>query len=166
MAWTTPKTWNVGEVLTASNMNVQVRDNLNYLYSKTPSYYNAKPSNPSSTSSATGVMAGLAGSITPSNSGRVVFMAYGYSAASGGGSKTYLDIRYGTGSAPSNGAAPTGTSATQGWTYAANFASFNVLGYATSLSVGTTYWWDISFANDNGAGTSTLQQIVLVANES
>lgn len=28
MAWTTPKTWTVGEVLTAANMNVHVRDNL------------------------------------------------------------------------------------------------------------------------------------------
>lgn len=30
MAWTTPKTWTTGEVLTAANMNAQVRDNLAY----------------------------------------------------------------------------------------------------------------------------------------
>jgi hypothetical protein len=28
MAWTAPKTWTVGEILTAANMNIQVRDNL------------------------------------------------------------------------------------------------------------------------------------------
>jgi hypothetical protein len=28
MAWTAPKTWTVGEILTAANMNAQVRDNL------------------------------------------------------------------------------------------------------------------------------------------
>lgn len=31
MAWTTPRTWVAGEVVTASMMNEQVRDNLSYL---------------------------------------------------------------------------------------------------------------------------------------
>jgi hypothetical protein len=31
MAWTTPKTWDVDELLTAANMNAQVRDNLTVL---------------------------------------------------------------------------------------------------------------------------------------
>jgi hypothetical protein len=34
MAWTTPKTWSVGELVTASDMNTHLRDNLNAL--KTP----------------------------------------------------------------------------------------------------------------------------------
>ena len=33
MAWTTPRTWVVGELVTASMMNTHIRDNLNYLYS-------------------------------------------------------------------------------------------------------------------------------------
>ncbi len=32
MAWFDPKTWTAGEVVTASEMNVEVRDNLNFLY--------------------------------------------------------------------------------------------------------------------------------------
>jgi hypothetical protein len=32
MAWTTPKTWIAGSVLTAAEMNTHVRDNLSYLY--------------------------------------------------------------------------------------------------------------------------------------
>ena len=32
MGWTTPKTWSVGEVVTAANMNLHLRDNLNALY--------------------------------------------------------------------------------------------------------------------------------------
>lgn len=28
MAWTTPKTWTVGELVTAANLNLQIRDNL------------------------------------------------------------------------------------------------------------------------------------------
>lgn len=31
MAWTAPKTWSVGELVTATNMNTHVRDNLTYL---------------------------------------------------------------------------------------------------------------------------------------
>lgn len=31
MAWTTPRTWNPGETVTASLMNTHLRDNLNYL---------------------------------------------------------------------------------------------------------------------------------------
>jgi len=33
MAWTTPRTWVDGEVVTAALMNAQMRDNLSYLYS-------------------------------------------------------------------------------------------------------------------------------------
>lgn len=32
-AWTTPRTWVSGELVTASMMNTHVRDNLNYLFS-------------------------------------------------------------------------------------------------------------------------------------
>lgn len=32
MVWTAPKTWNVGELLTAANFNLHIRDNLLYLY--------------------------------------------------------------------------------------------------------------------------------------
>lgn len=31
MAWTTPRTWTAGEVVTASMMNEQIRDNMTYL---------------------------------------------------------------------------------------------------------------------------------------
>lgn len=34
MVWTTPKTWNASDVLTATDMNVYVRDNQNYLYAR------------------------------------------------------------------------------------------------------------------------------------
>jgi hypothetical protein len=35
MAWTTPKTWSVGETLTAANFNLHIRDNLNFLKTQT-----------------------------------------------------------------------------------------------------------------------------------
>lgn len=34
--WTTPKTWNVGDILTAGDMNIYVRDNSTYLHDVGP----------------------------------------------------------------------------------------------------------------------------------
>jgi hypothetical protein len=34
MAWTTPRTWNAGETVTSTLMNVHIRDNLNFLYAE------------------------------------------------------------------------------------------------------------------------------------
>lgn len=34
MAWTTPRTWTVGEVVTAAELNEQIRDNVGYLYDR------------------------------------------------------------------------------------------------------------------------------------
>jgi hypothetical protein len=34
MAWTAPKTWGVGEYVTAAMLNTQIRDNLTYLYDR------------------------------------------------------------------------------------------------------------------------------------
>jgi hypothetical protein len=39
MAWTTPKTWNVDELLTAANLNTHLRDNLNALKSPPTGHY-------------------------------------------------------------------------------------------------------------------------------
>jgi hypothetical protein len=39
MAWTTPKTWNVDELLTAANLNTHLRDNLNALKAPPTAHY-------------------------------------------------------------------------------------------------------------------------------
>lgn len=39
--WTTPKTWNTGDPLTASDMNTHIRDNLEYLKSPVTASYKA-----------------------------------------------------------------------------------------------------------------------------
>lgn len=41
MAWTTPKTWTVGEVVTAANINTHLRDNLLSIYPARVQVYNA-----------------------------------------------------------------------------------------------------------------------------
>jgi hypothetical protein len=54
MAYTTPKTWTVGEVLTAANLNTHLRDNVSYLANppKCRVYNSANESIPNSTDTA------------------------------------------------------------------------------------------------------------------
>ena len=69
------------------------------------------PADPTGTTDTTGKMMGLAGAITPTYTGRLLIIVSGNltntTAAAGDGAKA--QIRYGTGSAPSNGDALTGT---------------------------------------------------------
>lgn len=58
MAYTTPKTWNVGELLTSSDMNKYVRDNVSYLKPFTDrmkALYYVTNTNTTSTTSGTAV---------------------------------------------------------------------------------------------------------------
>lgn len=66
------------------------------------------PSNPTGTSSATAVMMGLAGAITPRFSGRVLLMISGAIFNAGIGQGATPQLSWGTGAAPTNGAALTG----------------------------------------------------------
>jgi len=36
MAWTTPRTWSAGELVTASMLNTHIRDNMDYLFANIP----------------------------------------------------------------------------------------------------------------------------------
>ncbi len=49
MAWTTPKTWNTGDPVTASEMNTQVRDNLDYLKDQWSEYVHVRDQKSNST---------------------------------------------------------------------------------------------------------------------
>ena len=57
MSWSSPRAWAVGELVTASNMNTYISDNLNYLYSKVAAQIELFGSSlwPSNTTGATGV---------------------------------------------------------------------------------------------------------------
>src|SRR5258708_5416175 len=48
MAWTSPHSWNVGEIVTAAQLNTTLRDNMNFLYTP-PAFrcYNSTDGNPS-----------------------------------------------------------------------------------------------------------------------
>ena len=124
----------------------------------------AYPSNPLGTSSGTpGVMMGLGGvcTLTPTYSGRVQLTFTGLLACSTTAASR-AQAYYGTGTAPLNGVAPTGTAvggiggtysavSTAGWTV-------TLTAVITGLTPGTPYWFDISvFANS--AGTCSITNV-------
>lgn len=137
-------------------------------------FYMATPTNPTGTTSInpTYVMCGLAGSITPKGSGNVWVVIEGMmlnntANASDGMS---AQIQIGTGTAPINGAASTGTVYGVGTAFlpqaaAANkFVPFTLTAIATGLTIGTTYWIDLGQSAVVG-GTGSVINIVITAIE-
>lgn len=130
------------------------------ILSGTATSYQATPSNPAGTTSTVGVMMGLAGSITPTRTGKLLIIIGGHALNTNGGDLAKMQIRYGTGTAPSNGAALTGTAAgsqisAAQVTGSANAFSLNAI--VSSLSISTAYWIDISLAAS--ANTASVQNI-------
>lgn len=128
----------------------------------------ATPSNPSGTTSTTAVMMGLAGSLTPAISTRMDVTICGQMANSVINDGTTVQLRYGTSTAPTNGAALTGTQLGASQTFTALVAAqkdgFCVTGIATGLSIGTAYWIDAAVNSVTG-GTSTITGITIKASE-
>jgi hypothetical protein len=126
----------------------------------------SSPANPTGTTDLTGKMMGLAGSITPAQTGRVMIIVTGNlsnsTAAAGDGAKT--QIRYGTGSAPANAGALTGTTAGSLISMLLERATasdpfpFCVAAVVTGLTIGTAYWIDLSLAAI-AAGTAILTNL-------
>lgn len=125
---------------------------------------NGNPSNQTTTNTtAGGKMMGLGTTckITPTYSGRVKITLTGAGAHSVSGDAVAVDgLYYGTGTAPANGDAPSGTNLnTNGLgltsVNAGNALGFSRSGIATGLSTGVQIWIDLA-AHAIGAGTVTL----------
>ncbi len=120
--------------------------------------FQGSPANPTGTTSTTQVMAGLGSTckITPTYSGRamVQFQGSAYNSTTG---NVLAQIRYGTGTAPSNGAAATGTTAGNIVTATIPSATYRspmaLAAIVTGLTPGTAYWFDLGFAPNTGTGT-------------
>ncbi|RAX37937.1 SPRY domain-containing protein [Rhizobium tropici] len=132
----------------------------------------AVPANPAGTTSVgTQVMQGLAGSITPGASGRVLFMASGDGFNTNAvGQGFVVQLRYGPGTAPGNGVAATGTAiggAVKGVTAITSSPQqipFALQSIVPNLTPGTPYWFDIGLSAIGG-GTATIENISLTAVE-
>lgn len=121
---------------------------------------------PTSTTSTTAVMMGMGGTIkiTTANSTRVEITISGNLVNNQANGQVFAQIRFGTGTAPVNGAALTGTQI--GTTKIVLCAAANQSmpwagsGAVTGLTVGNTYWFDVAINSGNAAGSSAFLQAV------
>jgi hypothetical protein len=116
-------------------------------------------------------MMGLVGAITPAGSGKIMIVITGDTDNDTAADGTKMGIRYGTGSAPTNGAALTGTAVgTLPNAVNANLAldvnryPFAVSAVVTGLSVGIAYWVDLSLAAVTG-GVARVRNISIAIQE-
>jgi hypothetical protein len=101
--------------------------------------------NPTGTTSASGVMMGLAYAITPVRSGKIFVTMCGTFVNNTAAAATVAQIRYGTGTAPSNGAAPVGTFLVQetGHSAQANYQlPFSMTALISGLTLNQAIWID------------------------
>lgn len=121
-------------------------------------------------------MMGLAGEITPTTTGSVLIFARGTITAASGtaaGDGLAIQLSYGTGAAPSNGDSETGTQLDQQVSYtnpAAVTAAdvhvpFTLVGLATGLAIGTSYWVDLAAKGVATSSDFAMQGVVLIAVE-
>ena len=129
----------------------------------------ASPGNPTgTTSTAAAVMMGLAGSVTPKASGKVLIEISGNVTNNTINDGATVQISYGTGTAPTNAAALTGTQAGNIARFTAAAAAqkvpFSCQVIVSGLTVGTAYWLDVAVAAVTG-GTATVTDISITAYE-
>lgn len=130
------------------------------------------PANPTGTTNTSGLMMGLAGSITPLITGRVLIIITGNltnsTAAAGDGAQ--VRIRYGTGNAPANAGALTGTAVGSAQrsvlerATASDPQTFSCVALVTGLTLSTAVWLDVECAAIVG-GTAVLTNVNIVAIE-
>jgi hypothetical protein len=125
---------------------------------------------PAATSSTAGVMMGLGSSatITPVRTGKIFVEIVGHGSNSLAANGFTFGIRYGTGTAPTNGAALTGTTvASIGFAVsdaAGSARSWTRAGLITGLTLGVPIWIDTSCAAAPG-GTASLLNVTITAFE-
>ncbi len=146
--------------------------NLALDYVTGPATYQASPGDPTGTTNTTGLMMGLAGTITPAFSGRIFVSITGTlqstTTTAARGAKT--QIRYGTSTAPANGAALTGTAVGSVETYNAwgttanQKAPFACTAVITGLTLATAYWLDLMVATITG-DTASVKDLSISAFE-
>jgi hypothetical protein len=130
----------------------------------------ASPANPTGTTSETLLMMGLGSTckLTPVYSGRVILDFIGIASLTGSSTLNVgasYQVFFGTGTAPVNGAATTGTALGALKVVFVNSSAadegslpFSFGGRIQDLSVGTPVWFDIAVKSDNGglAGVTNL----------
>jgi hypothetical protein len=127
--------------------------------------HQSQPADPTGTTSTIQKMMGLAGSITPATTGKVLFIISGTWNNTGSVGQNII-MRYGTGTPPANGAAVTGNAIGSNLSLGAVLVviSFTNQAIVTGLSVGTAYWFDLAI-NTVVNGTASVYTIMMSAAE-
>lgn len=125
--------------------------------------------NPPGTTSTTGTMAGYGTAtygpflFTPTVTGRALIIITGSVANNVASAASTISARYGTGTAPVNGAAATGTiigTAVSRLNQAVNaWTPFTISGAVTGMTVGTQYWIDVTVASGVGTTTTSVSAV-------
>jgi hypothetical protein len=132
-----------------------------------------KPGNPIGTTSTTAVMMGFGSTcvFTPQTTGKVRVTICGNWYTNAGPNQGSLSGRYGTGTAPNNGVATTGTR------FGTGAADMNIKAASTGFGVpfaiteiltlvaGTAYWFDLAEASTTGTGTTETANVVCSIDE-
>lgn len=130
------------------------------------------PASPAATSSATLQMMGLAVPFTPASTApRVLVIVTGVAATATAAASVTVGGRYGTGTAPANGAAVTGTrfgpsaDAVLGPAAAAGAGVPFTVTDVLTLAPGTAYWLDLAVATGNASDAASVTAVKAVAVE-
>jgi parallel beta-helix repeat protein len=129
------------------------------------------PANPTATASTSLVMMGLGTTCTytPKGSGSVMVTACGFWNTATASATGTFSARYGTGTAPANGAAVSGTRWGTGTTDSginsarsiSAPAPFSLTQVITGLTAGTAYWFDLTTSTGNVADSATITNVVM-----
>lgn len=129
------------------------------------------PANPTgTTSTAAFVMMGMAQAFTPAINGKVQLHFDGICTNSGANDALEFQLRYGTGTAPINGAALAGSAVSSTVPGAVTVSAANQwfscsqIQIVAGLTVGTAYWYDVAVEAVTG-GTAALANVTMNANE-
>ena len=125
---------------------------------------------PTVTSSATKVMMGLgsAWALTPNATGRVRLTINGITSNTGTSVLHNINVYYGTGTAPVNGAALTGTAILTGGDYGTISASgantntpISLTVEVSGLTLATAYWFDLALGVASGTGAIRVNSVII-----
>lgn len=132
------------------------------MYLESLNIVQSSPSNPTGTTSATAVMMGLGVLITPFSTGRLMVFVSGAIFNAGIGQGATPQISVGTGGAPTNGAALTGTQIGGAIPYVsatvAGKSPFSLQAMSSGFTKGTTVWVDVALSAQT-AGTATISNL-------
>jgi hypothetical protein len=128
------------------------------------------PANPSATASTSLVMMGLGSTVTytPTGSGTVLVIVTGYAETNTATTVMTIGPRYGTGTAPVNGAAVTGTrfgfstdlAMRSPTAVTDNPACFGANAVISGLTAATAYWFDLALLTSSASDTAQMYTVM------